>query len=332
MKMNHDIHASIRQRLHQAQRILILSHIRPDGDAIGSVLALGLSLQELGTQVEMVLVDGVPQNFRHMHGSDQIKYRPHGDHDLVVVLDCSDLQRIGGVLAGRTPDLNIDHHVTNLNFARINYVMPESCATSEVLARSMPLWHLPITQPVAESLLTGLVSDTLGFRTSNVTADVLRIAANLIEKGADLANIYHQALVRRSFEAAKFWGYGLVKLQRDDQLVWTVLTLEDRSQADYSGNDDADLVNMLSSIDEGEITVIFVQQKNGHVKVSWRGETGWDVSKIALQFGGGGHPAAAGADIAGDMETVIQNVLSATRLFLTRSIEKKSNEHASSIQ
>jgi bifunctional oligoribonuclease and PAP phosphatase NrnA len=328
--MINDKHAEIRQRLHHAQRILIVSHIRPDGDAIGSVLALGLSLRELGKQVEMVLADGVPKNFRHLKGSDLISNRPHGEHDFLIVLDCSDLKRTGGVLGKRIPDLNIDHHVTNLEFAEINLVIGEAAATTEILAAAMPRWDLPVTQPIAEALMMGLVSDTLGFRTSNVTADALRTAADLVDKGADLARIYHEALIRRSFEAARFWGYGLEKMQREGQLVWTVLTLEDRANAGYSGNDDADLVNMLSSIDESNITVIFVQQRDGRVKVSWRAEPGWDISQIALQFGGGGHPAAAGADIAGDMDSVIERVLNATRVFLNGSTKNNKNEQLSS--
>jgi bifunctional oligoribonuclease and PAP phosphatase NrnA len=106
------------------------------------------------------------------------------------------------------------------------------------------------------------------------------------------------------------------------QLVWTTLTLEDRVNAGYSGNDDADLVNMLSTIDDSDITVIFVQQKDGRVKVSWRAVAGWDVSQVALQFGGGGHPAAAGADITGDLETVRDRVLKATRVILNGSARR----------
>jgi bifunctional oligoribonuclease and PAP phosphatase NrnA len=324
--MNKDLHEIIRQRIQQSQRVLIVSHIRPDGDAVGSVLALGFSLQEYGKSVEMVLADGIPRNFRHMKGSDQISRRPHGEHDLVIVVDCSDLQRTGGVLGDRVPDINIDHHVTNLKFAHINFVVAEASATTEILAEHMPNWGLPVSQPAAEALLMGLVSDTLGFRTPNVTSETLRLAAELVEKGANLAQIYHEALIRRSFEAARFWGYGLEKMQRDGQLVWTTLTLEDRSNAGYSGNDDADLVNMLSSIDESEITVIFVQQKDGRVKVSWRGEPGWDVSQIALQFGGGGHPAAAGADIAGDLEAVRERVLEVTRTLLNGNAKRKNGQ------
>lgn len=329
--MNKELHDEIRHRLHHAQRTLIVSHVRPDGDAIGSVLAMGLSLMALGKQVEMVLADGVPASFRHMKGSDKISHRPHGEHDFTIVVDCSDLPRTGGVLGDQIPNLNIDHHVTNLNYGEINFVIPTAVATAAILTEYMPVWDLPITQSVAEALLTGLVSDTLGFRTSNVTADSLRTAAELVEKGANLAEIYHQSLIRRSFEAARFWGYGLEKMQREGPLVWTILTLEDRVNAGYSGNDDADLVNMLSTIDESDITVIFVQQKDGRVKVSWRAEPGWDVSQIALQFGGGGHPAAAGADITGDLESVKERVLKATRVILNGSAKVNKNGHISSI-
>jgi len=118
-----------RQALLAAQRILVTSHIRPDGDAIGSLLGLGLSLKEAGKQVQMILSDGVPAAFRFLEGSQQIRKKPEGDFDLSVVLDCSDFERSGSALNGHpTPDLNIDHHPTNLSFARINLIeQPELC-------------------------------------------------------------------------------------------------------------------------------------------------------------------------------------------------------------
>ncbi len=259
-------HGAIPEMLAQAQRILIISHIRPDGDAIGSTLALGLALQALGKEAQMVLVDGVPSSFRHLPGSELISRKKTGDHDLSVVVDCSDLLRTGGVLNGKAPDINIDHHVTNLNFAAVNLVDPSAVATCSVLTAYLPKWGLPITQAVAEALLTGIVSDTLGFRTSNVTSDSLRQAADLMDHGANLSELYHQALVRRSYAAACYWGRGLERLQREGRLVWTSLTLEDRIAADYPGNDDADLVNVISTIDESDVSIIFVEQKTGRVK------------------------------------------------------------------
>ncbi len=315
----------------RSQRILIMSHVRPDGDAVGSVLGLGLALQAVGKEVQMVLVDGVPSSFRHLFGSDQIGRKKSGEYDLTVVVDCSDLQRTGNVLNGKAPDLNIDHHVTNLNFASVNLVVPGAVATCSILTEYLPKWNLPITPAVAEALLTGIVADTLGFRTSNVTPDALRQSADLMDIGANLSQLYHQALVRRSYAAARYWGQGLIKLQHESRLVWTALTLEDRIAANYPGNDDADLVNIISAIDESDVSVIFVEQKGDRVKVSWRAEPGWDVSTIALEFGGGGHAAAAGADIVGNLETVIERVLLATRKFMDGNIVSKENEGYSSI-
>jgi phosphoesterase RecJ-like protein len=141
----------------------------------------------------------------------------------------------------------------------------------------------------------------------------LRLAADLMEQGADLSELYRLALVTRSFEAARFWGTGLSTLEREGRMVWASLTQAERKAVGYSGRDDADLVTVLASIEGADIAMIFVEQPDNHVKVSWRAQPGFDVSQIALQFGGGGHPPASGADIAGELAEVQASVLAATR-------------------
>jgi phosphoesterase RecJ-like protein len=318
--MSNEALLQITQKQFQAaKRILVISHIRPDGDAVGSLLGMGLSLQEIGKEVQMVLSDGVPRNFRHLVGSNLIKNHPQGDFDLITVLDCSDLKRVGGALNGYSvPDLNIDHHPTNLNFAHINLVDTKAVATAEMLAEIMPRIGLPITQPVASALLNGLITDTLGFRTFNMTPKALRTAANLMETGVDLPNLYHQALLTRSFEAARYWGAGLSHLQRQGRMIWTTLSLRDRQEIGYPGHDDADLINLLTTIEDAEICIIFVEQDENHVKVSWRSQPGLDVSQIASHFGGGGHKAAAGAEIEGSLLEVQSRVLQATTVLFDR--------------
>ncbi len=306
----------IRQFFSDKQRFVIISHIRPDGDAIGSLLGLGLALKNAGKDVQLILSDGVPASFRHLPGHELITRRIKSDFDAAIILDCSDLGRTGGVLGSRKPDLNIDHHITNLEFAELNVVHPESEATCAILAEKLGDWGLVISQPVARALLTGVVSDTIGFRTSNVTAHTLRLAAKLMDHGANLAELYNRALVRRSFEAVLYWGQCLVKLQRENRITWGTLTLQDRQVAGYTGNDDADLINVLSAVDETDMAVIFVEQREMKVKVSWRAQPGLDVSKIALSFGGGGHPAAAGAEIPGSLAEVQARVLQATQAAL----------------
>jgi phosphoesterase RecJ-like protein len=310
---------AIRDLLKRARRILITSHIRPDGDAVGGVLALGLALQERGQEVQMVLNDGVPATFRHLPGSDRVQTAPSGKYDLYLTLDCADLRRVGAALetCGQ-PDINIDHHITNQKFGRINLIEPEAVATSSILARYLKQWELPLTKAVAANLVTGIVTDTLGFRTPNTTPEALRQVADLMELGVNMPELYYRGLISRTFPAARYWGAGLASLQRDDGLVWATLRLADRQIAGYNGNDDADLINVIASIDDCRIKMIFVEQENGTVKVSWRTqEADLDVSQIAQQFNGGGHPGAAGADVPGTLEDVQARVLAATRRALS---------------
>ena len=134
-----------------------------------------------------------------------------------------------------------------------------------------------------------------------------------MDLGADLAHIYREELVLKSYQAVRYWGAGLNRLEHKDGLVWTSLTLADREKIGYAGNDDADLVNVLSAVREAEIALIFIEQEHNQVKVSWRARPGLDVSGIAFSFGGGGHAAAAGADINGDLNEVMTRVIEKTR-------------------
>ena len=315
--MDEALYRTAAHLVHAAQRILLISHVHPDGDAVGSLLGLGLALCNAGKQVQMVLADGIPASLRHLEGSDQIAFRPKGDFDLTCVLDCSDTERIGDFYTHEMViDINIDHHRTNLNFATHNFVDSQAVATAELVFEFLQVLGYPLTQPVAAALLTGLITDTIGFRTGNMTPKALRMSASLMEAGGNLPELYHRALITRSFEAARFWGAGLIKLEREGRLVWTTLTQADRQMASYPGRDDADLINMLSSIEPADIAVIFVEQANGHVKVSWRAKSGIDVSQLALEYGGGGHAAASGADVMGSLPEVCAQVLAATRVLL----------------
>lgn len=316
--MESAIITQIRDRLKDAQSILIASHVRPDGDAIGSLLAIGLALQNAGKTVQMILQDGVPTSFHHLQGSNQVQKEPKGGWDTFISVDCADFKRLGKPFeSGPKPDINIDHHITNEKFGKINLIVGEEVATSAILTDCLPLWGLEITQSVAAALLTGIVTDTLGFRTSNTTPESLRQAALLMEHGADLPDLYSRALVRRTYPAARYWGAGLSSLERSDDLVWGTLTVADRKAAGYSGNDDADLINIISAIDGGKVGMIFVEQTDNHVKISWRAlEDGVDVSKVAKHFNGGGHAAAAGADIPGSLSEIQPLVLKTTREML----------------
>jgi bifunctional oligoribonuclease and PAP phosphatase NrnA len=333
--MNNQILNHIANRISAANSILVVSHKRPDGDAIGSILGMGLALLHKGKKVQMVLADGFPSTFHHLQGSKLISKRIKDPYDLSIILDCSDMMRIAGVFAeDQVPDINIDHHISNLNFAKINFVLPESAATCQILTEILPQIGLFIEKDVAEALLTGIISDSLGFRTSNTTPATFHMAASLIEKGANLSELYNKALNSRSFEAARIWGAGLSRLEKDNGIAWTSLTIKDRSEAAYQGNDDADLINVMSTIDDFDVVIIFVEQRDNKVKVSWRSKPGVDVSTLALQFGGGGHPAAAGAEIAGSLDNVKSDVLQFSRSYLDniRNKERMSNPTGQSVK
>lgn len=316
--MDKELVRQARLRIDQAEHIMVVSHTRPDGDAIGSILALGLALELAGKDVQCVSADGVPAALKFMPGSEKIVKRPGMTADMVIVLDSGNLDRVGNVLNGYDRiDLNIDHHPDNAQFAIINLVQSKAVSTTEILSKIIPELEIGITAEIAANLLTGLITDTIGFKTENMHAGALRTAADMVEYGADLPSLYHHALVAKTFEAARYMGAGLSQLTRQNGLVWTSLSLENRKQAEYPGRDDADLVNVLSSIDGAEIALIFIEQENEEVKISWRTRTPQiNVSTVAHQFGGGGHKAAAGAMVAGSLQEVQEKVIAATSALL----------------
>jgi phosphoesterase RecJ-like protein len=308
----------IKNRLSIANNIVIASHVRPDGDAIGALLGLGLALRDAGKSVQMILADGVPASFKHLEGSEFIKKEAVGDHDTFITVDCADFKRTGKIFENfGQPDINIDHHKTNENFGKLNLIEAEEVATSAILTAHLSAWGLKITKPIAAALLTGIITDTLGFRTSNTTPEALRLSAMLMETGVDMPDIYMRALVKKTFPAARYWGAGLSSLESKNGIVWGTLTIADRKAAGYGGNDDADLINMISAIDGNKVGMVFVEQNDNHVKISWRALVpGVDVSQVASHFQGGGHAAAAGADIRGSLSEVQKVVLKKTREML----------------
>lgn len=307
----------IRQQLASAQRVVIVSHIRPDGDAVGSALAFGNALREAGKEVQCVLQDGVAERYRYLPGALEVSTMVGLDFDYLIVVDSADRYRVGTVLDGLAkPDLVVDHHKTHLDFGKIDYVEPETEATALLLTKKLPDWGLEVSQDTATCLMVGLLADTLGFRTNNTTPLALRTAADLMEKGVDLVQVYHQTLSMRSLAEIRYWGQGLTKLAFNDGVLSSTLTLDDRIIAGYPENDDADLINTLTVVPEALVSVLFIEQKDSGVKVSWRSVKGLDVSEIAAHFGGGGHASAAGADIPGGLEEIKQLVLAETHHYV----------------
>jgi phosphoesterase RecJ-like protein len=296
-------------------RVLAITHINPDGDAIGSLLGFGLAVRALGKAVVLACSDPVPDMFSFLADSAEVTMTPQGPFDLVVVLDVSDPPRMGSVGTGlaRPPDILFDHHITNTGFARVNFIDPTVASTAELVTELLPHLGLSLNETVAQCLLTGLVTDTLGFRTSSTTTKTLAIAQELMAAGAVLHTVYDLSLFRRSYSAVRLWAEGLARMQLKHRMVWACLPLDARQASGYQGSGDADLINVLSSIREADVAVIFVERPDGRVKVSWRSVPGINVANVALMFGGGGHAAASGAEVAGSLDEVERLVLAATR-------------------
>jgi phosphoesterase RecJ-like protein len=301
--------------MQEAKKPLVVTHERPDGDAIGSCIGMALALKEADKGASALLGSGLPSRYDFLPGADLVTKFPASDSDLVIAVDCADARRMSVKLEDlpRAVAINIDHHPTNTRFAEANLLETGAASTTEMLFDFLPQWGFPISQGVATNLLVGILTDTIGFRTSSTTGKTLRIAADLIDMSLNMAELYDRVISRMSFVAANYWGAGLAKLRHEDGLVWTSLTLEDRQKIGYPGSDDADLVNLLMTIDEARVVALFVEQPGGTVKVSWRSQPDVDVSAVASAFGGGGHKPAAGAMIEGDLEEVQLTVLAATR-------------------
>ncbi len=299
------------KRIADSSDIVVISHERPDGDAIGSLLALTLALKEKGKKVVPVLDSGLPKKWQFLPGADLIESELPSNEHFVITVDSADLHRIGALVVGRV-DVNIDHHPSNTRFGTINLVDPEAASTTVVLHRLFPELDLPITVDIASNLLTGLITDTLGFRTNSVGPEALRIAAEMIEAGADISRLYRHAMLGLSFEAGHYWAHGLSRMEMRDGVVWSSLLISDRKDAKYPGTDDADLIDVLTTIEGPRVAVLFIEQSDGNVKMSFRALPGIDVSRLASNFGGGGHELAAGAMVEGELQEVMDRVLGAT--------------------
>lgn len=307
----------IGRMLQNASHILISAHLRPDGDAIGSVVGMGLALQAGGKQVEMVMQDPIPARYRFLKGSELIRQAPAGEFDLSVALDCGDLARLGNIFAEIKPDINIDHHVTNELFGEVNLVLPEQVATCAILAEYLPKWGFPLDADSAGALCMGLLTDTNGFRIPSVTPETLELAAKLMRQGAALPDIYQQSLVAQSLQTSKLWGLALSKLQLKDGLLWTSITLQDREQSGYHGKDDAEIANFLTGVEGSRVAVLFNEQNSDKVKVSWRSRNHTDVAQLAKLYEGGGHANAAGAEVNQPLQKAEAEIIEKTLKYMS---------------
>ncbi len=303
--------------LRSSRRPLLICHIAPDGDAVGSLTGLGQALQGMGVRPVMACSDPLPAMLRFIPGAALVTQQVEGPFDLVVALDCSDMERLGSLTQvegfAALPLLNIDHHVTNLQFGTVNLVDAGASSTAEVVLRLLEYVGAPLNADLATSLLAGIVSDTRGFRTSNVTVEVFEAALRLMRLGASLPAVAQQALDRRPSSALRLWGVALNQLHVENRLAWIAIPFAMRRAAGYLGNGDAGLVSFIISADDVDLAAVFVEREDGRVEVGLRAAPGFDVAQVALRLGGGGHALAAGCLLPGPLAEAQARVCAALR-------------------
>ncbi len=320
--------ATPEQLIRDARRILVLCHASPDGDAIGALLGLGFVLEALGKSVSLACADPVPREYQYLPGADNVVQHPEGPFDLVVALDSSDLPRLGAaydlVRLGHLPLLNIDHHATSTHFGTVNWVDTASASTCEMILQLADRLGVPVTTEIATCLLNGIVTDMRGFRTPNTNLAVLESAVRLVAAGADLPDIAHRTLMQRPFETIRLWGQVFAQARLEDGIVWASIPLDAVREKDPSTNGLRGLVTFLIGTEEAKIAALFTERARGRVEVSLRSKAEVDVSSVALAFGGGGHPRAAGCTVEGTLSQVEESILSALRELLR--MEKRTDE------
>jgi phosphoesterase RecJ-like protein len=315
---------AIQRFIHDARRVMVITHIGPDGDAIGSLLGLGWALRWLGKEYTLACADPVPRRFTYLPGSKAIVARPEpilspaevDRYDLVISLDCADLGRLGTAydesLAG-LPLVNIDHHVTNTHFGTVNWVDTEVASAAEMVLSLVESMGVPLNPEIALCLLNGIVTDTRGFRIPNTPLRTMRAVLKLMEAGAQLPEITAHVFNLRPFSDICLWAKALQGLQLDGRIIWSQITQAMRQECASSEQGDAGLVSFLGTADEADVAIVFIERDDGQVKVEMRSVPGVDVSTVAVALGGGGHPQASGCTLDGDLNEVREKVLTAVK-------------------
>lgn len=293
----------IAEKIRKANHIVITSHQSPDGDCLGSILALGLSLKKLGKQVDMIIDDDLPPYLQYLPRIEEIT-RPKEDqsYDLMIVVDLGDLKRMGkSSLSFHQSNFTIciDHHRTNEHFCKLNYVEVETSSTCEILAEFLMDFDFPMDSEIASCLYTGIITDSNRFLYENAGAKCLRIAAKLLDKGADAKTIYYHEYSCRNPKFLALLGEVIdhsISLQ-DGKVLLAGVSQEEMKKHGILYSEVEGLVGELRDLKGIEVAVMVKEQEENIQKISFRSKRYFDVSQLAESFGGGGHKKAAGASM-----------------------------------
>ena len=317
---------AIAERIAKADRILILTHINPDGDAIGSLLGMWHALRALGKQALPLASSPLPSYTEWLPGAEHINVYQAGqalpEADLAILLDTASLMRVGRIYEEHAtalaalPAVIIDHHVTNDGAATLNLIRPVAASTCELLFELFQAMGLTVTPEIATCLLLGLTTDTQSFQTSATTAETLRAAAGLLEHGADYMRVVHEVYFALPSNSATLIGMALADMRREGPLAWTTVT-QAMMRATGAEDEAADeVVRMMQRIAGVRALVLFKERYDGTTKISLRALPPIDVASLARAWGGGGHTQASGATLLMPPDQAANEVLPRLRSLL----------------
>lgn len=293
----------------------ISGHVRPDGDCVGSTLAIYNYISTYYPEIKAELfLESIPDVFHFLKNADKIQHEFEEDKtfDLFIVLDCADEARLGSFAKyyrAAKHTLCVDHHVSNQAFAEDNYIIPDISSTCELVFEILETEK--ITKEIAECLYTGIVHDTGVFQYSCTSAQTMNYAGILMEKGIDYSKIVSDTFYLKTYDQNRIMGYALLnsKLYLDGKVILTYLTKENLAEFSCTPKELDGIVNQLRVTKGTEVAVFLYESEDGSYKASFRVSGDLNVAEIAQGFGGGGHVKAAGCNIFGDIEDVIDRIL-----------------------
>ena len=304
---------SILKEINKADNIVLLAHENPDGDAIGSCLAMGLALKDQNKNVEIVMPK-YPRAFSNLPGTELIKKEGSTKkYDLAIALDCATVKLLNGwtnYFEDAKSKIVIDHHSTNAMFGDLNYVDYSAPACAQVLYTMFMYYKWEITQDIGTDLMTGIITDTGGFQYSGTSKETFEIAARLLSVGVNIPKIYKQVFstcTRSSYELKKL-ALDRLEFLENNKVTFTYITKEDEEKVNAETGDYEGIVNEGKNVEGVEVS-IFIHEIDNGMKVSLRSNDYVNVSNICLMFGGGGHPRAAGVTMQGKVEDIKEMIL-----------------------
>ncbi len=297
--------------LRRGERFLVCSHSRPDGDAVGSMLAMGMLLEQMGKRADLVTADRIPGIYRTLPGADQIRtaMRVHGPYDAVILLECDGLERTRLLGLEAFYVVNIDHHLTGRNFGCLNWIDREAASVGELVHRLIKAAGAKVTAEIAACIYVTILTDTGGFMYGGTRASTFALAEELTRGGADPVRIAQEVYFSTATAKLLLLGAALGNLKREGRLAWLWIAHSDMVRTCATEEDCEGIVNYAVSIAGVEAAVFLRELPEGTIRLSIRSKGRVDVAEIAAKLGGGGHENAAGVTLEGPLPRAIEQIL-----------------------